>query len=292
MVRVFGNDLGTASYGAGLVAGDPDIGVRCLALSYIETSPVKTPGITANESDRLRRRAIYDKLLTAVRTTKPDEIVYEIYTVRDAAWIDGLLKSSREVLRAFEIGKGDPRGLFGRLADLGVALRDAQWREGLINALAGMSKASTLAGNTRGRGKATEVLAVQGIVEAIGFAESVSLCGHQPGVRQQRLLGQAKGSKDDIIAAVRAGLPGYEDCLAKRIKLTVDEIRNMPPTTAENHMADAVAHAWIRSVDLLRAKYGAAADNWPGMRGVRPLGAGAGVREVMPQEPMDDVLGF
>jgi Holliday junction resolvasome RuvABC endonuclease subunit len=272
---VLGNDLGLAHHGYGLVRWDPTKGVWCVGLSYIATQAVKGAGVKANESDRLRRRAIYDKLLTTCQKTSPSHICYEIYTVRENPWVDGLLRASKVVLADFELGRADVAGLWGRPKDMAAKITTATWREATREHFAEVHKWVALAGRTAGRGRAAEVLAVQGVVEALAWQVGVPLIGHQPGERQRRLLGRATGSKEEIIAAVRAGLPGYGEALVKKLGNTTTsdsasgvDISTMPVSTVENHIADAAAHAWIATVDLVRAQFGSRYDHLPGMAGV------------------------
>lgn len=244
----------------------PEKGIYCAGLSYIATEAQKTAGITPNESDRNRRRVIYDTLKKALTKVGPTHIVYETYTVRENPWIDGLLRASKGLLANWEIGRTDPEGLWGRPADLAAKLQTVAWRTDVRESLAAVHKAVALSGKVQGRGRAAEVLAVQGVVEALGFELGISLIGATPGARTTRLLGRSSGSKSDIIDAVRRGLPGYAEKLAQRVGVTAIDATHY---TIENHIADAAAHGWIAVADLVRERFGTLYDDRPGFAGVR-----------------------
>lgn len=266
MFSVFANDLGLANHGYALVRFTPDKGISCVGLSYVATEAQKTAGVTPNESDRARRRVIYDTLKKALTKTQPTHMVYETYTVRENPWIDGLLRASKGLLGHWEIRRTDPQGLWGRPVDLGAKLQTAAWRDNVRESFAAIHKAVALAGKVQGRGRAAEVLAVQGIVEALGFELGIPLIGAPPGARPGRLLGRPSGTKDDIIDAVRRGLPGYAEKLAQRIGVATLDATHY---AIENHIADAAAHGWIATVDLVRERFGAQYDTLPGFAGVK-----------------------
>lgn len=228
--RAVGFDLGTRNFGWFVVQkSDPEPAwpspYRAIAGGVVHTAPDKSFG--RRTWDDLRRlRELHNAITGIINEHQPAVIGFESYAVFDDKNNADLQEHAKALVAMFA---GTAKAGLSK-DQLATALSGSMF-DALLKNIGALSQVVKHVKETRGRGDAAKVLAVQGLVCGIAFQRGLSVLPFTPTDLKKRATGRSSGSKEDVAEGLRKIIMGLDATLE---------------STAQghrNHAHDAAGHA-------------------------------------------------
>jgi len=252
-------DLGTSNLGIGVVdlVGIDELGRGCMYLhegvrrelqargaKYATTSKITGPD-RVTDDDLRRMLELRVAIVKAIDASKPDVVAYEAYRVYDDKTGPMLRKLAQGLLDLFRWG---PAGARPEGVTEATLVLNAASSRGFVPALAvlldDLYKTLDAASDVRGRGDASKVLVVQGIVLSVAADRGIPVRAFLPSDLKERFhprdasgkLTKSSSKRDHkkkTEAGVRACLVGLDDVL-RQSGINGYQVE---------HVSDALGHA-------------------------------------------------